>query len=1062
MKGWLSACALGLLAVSGASGMLPPEVDAEAVELRVNGLDEPAGLDDPRPSFSWRMESRKRGAAQTAWQILVAATPEALAEDRGDRWDSGKVTSSRSLEVRYDGAPLESWDELHWKVRLWDESGEAGSWSEASSWSVGALDESAWSDETRWITDGGLLRWRREHLGFRTPSEPPGGEAWVSLDFGREVPLDQLRLLALSHGIEERAGFPLRYRIELSDDPAFRDPEVVAETHEDANPWIGVIRADLEGRRARCLRVVGTKLRRSEGESFLAFRQVEVLSEGLNLAPEAKLAASASREDGRWSLAAIHDGLGLPGNNPRVAETLRLRRGFEVEAGLRRARFTVCGLGQSVLRVDGGVVDGDELLMPGWTDVEETCLYRTHELGERLAEGEHELELTLAGGFFNVGAVEDRYRKLTTGFRPLMAWGELRLEYEDGRVVVVPTDERWQVSPGPTIFSHIYGGEDYDARRTSGEWSSAVATEGPGGRLRGAAFASPPLVEHERLEPVEERPLREGVAVIDFGQNAPIMPSLAVRGPAGSRVRMIPAELVQRDGSVDRGSSGGGNAWWEYTLRGDPEGERWEPEFFYHGARYLQVERLAGESGEPPVVESLQARVVHSDSPSAGSFLCSDPLFNRVHELVRWAQRGNMAHVLSDCPHRERLGWLEQYHLNGPSLRYGWDLSTLFRKCFHDMSDAQRPNGMVPNIAPEITVFGGDFTDSPEWGSALIVAAWQHHLFHGESELLREHFPAMRRYLGYLGSRAEEGIVDHGLGDWYDVGPKPPGYAQLTPRALTATAIYQQDAATLARIARVIGRDGEAEELEALAEAIATAFNERFLDRESGRYATGSQCAQAMPLALGIVPDELAPQALALLVEGIEAGGHAVTAGDVGYRYVLRALAKAGRSDVIARMVAQRDKPGYAWQLDQGATSLTEAWSANPRNSQNHFMLGQVVEWFYRDLVGIEADPAAPGFRHTIIRPQPVEGIARAVATHDSPYGEVRAYWEQADGVLILEATVPPNTTATVYLPVPENAGLSEEGVALEQREGLQRGEREDGCEVLRLPAGSYRFEAAW
>ncbi len=1014
------------LATAGLAAATP------AVDLRVDGWTSPLGLDDPRPRFSWRMEAGGSGAAQLAYQVRAASAADMLEQGEADLWDSGRVESAECLSVRYAGRPLESGQSAHWQVRLWDASdgeGEPGPWSAPARWTVGILDAADWNPGTRWITDASLLELRREKLGYRSREAAPADEKWVQLDLGRVIPLDRLVLRAVRHSVEERIGFPRRFRVEVADEPSFDDPRVVvAEKDEDFNQWIGTIDLPLDGVAARYLRFVATRLRESRDGTCLALSQVELWSQGENLAPQAEFSALDSIEDGRWSLDAINDGLGIPGSSADAARTIRLRREFTVAPGMRRAQLRLAGLGHYQLTLNGESIDADQLMIPGWTDYAKRCLYQTHDLSGHLREGTNVLGITLAGGFFNVPAVRGRYRKLSTEFRPLMAWGEIQLDHEGGRRVVIPTDERWVVKPGPTTFAHLFGGEDFDARLEEAGWASPGApdegwqpvttTEGPGGDLAGTREASPPMRVHETLKVQNVRRIDERAAVHDFGQNASMMPRLKVRGPAGSVVRMIPAELVRDDGRVERGSAGGGSAWWQYTLRGDKDGESWSPAFFYHGARYLQVElEPADGGGALPVVESIEARVVHSDSASIGSFACSNDLFNRIHRLVWWAQRSNMAHVLTDCPHRERLGWLEQYHLNGPSLRYGWDLGRLYRKCFRDMAAAQQADGLVPNIAPEYVVFHGDFRDAPAWGSAIILAAWQHHLFTGELDPLRENLAAMQGYLDYLGSTAEGHIVDHGLGDWYDVGPKAPGLAQLTPVALTTTAIYYECARTLRRIAELCGDPELAAELGELAGEIGAAFNTRFLDGEKASYATGSQTALAMPLALGLVPVELEPRVLAGLVGRIEEDGFAVTAGDVGYRYVLRALAQGGRSDVVVRMLSQRERPGYAYQLDRGATSLTEAWSANRRNSQNHFMLGQVVEWFHHDLVGLQPDPAAPGWKHAILRPGPVDGVEWAEASHEGPYGRLSLRWERQGDRLDLSITVPPNTTATLQWP---------------------------------------------
>ncbi len=1067
LRGWSWLIFFGGLAVGCAAA---PAV----VDLRVDGRTAPLGLDDAQPSLSWRLESATRGARQTGCRVLVATSAEALDQERGDLWDSGRREAAESIGLSYAGAALRGWQRIFWKVKIWDEHDAASAWSETGTWTVGALSATDWSSSARWISDPALLHWERKKLGYRSQSTKDVNAAkWIALDFGEARTVERVRLHGVAHTVTQNLGFPRRYRLEAANRADFSDARVVAElTDRDANPWVGLIDLPLTNAKGRYLRVTATKLRAIDGEACLALSQIETISGGSNIAPKAHVTASDSREDESWSLAAVNDGLGVPGANARASDTLRLRRVFTVRPGLRRALFAVSGLGQAVLSVNGAELDAERLLTPGWTDDRKTCLYDTHDLTTALREGANALGLTLAGGMYNVQGGFGRYGKFVSAYRPLKAWGELRLEYADGSTDIVGTDESWRVAPGPVTYANIFGGEDYDARKDDhgwtrtefddSAWTPAATTNGPGGVLRGAAWSSPPLIAHESLPPTSVREIRPGVSVYDFGQNAAMMPRLRVHGPVGATVRLIPAELVKADGTVSRGSSGGGLACWSYVLRGDAGGENWFPSFFYHGARYLQVEASAPPGGARAVVDELDSVVVHSDSPAAGTFACSNELFNRIHALVRWAQRSNLAHVLTDCPHRERLGWLEQYHLNGPALRYEWDVTQLFAKGFDDMEDAQRTNGLIPDIAPEYVVFDGGFVDSPEWGSALILAAWQHHVFTGDVTPLRKHYEAMRRYFDYLTSRADGRILSHGLGDWYDLGPKAPGVAQLTPIALTATAIYYEDATVLAKIAKRLGRRDDAAAYEATAAEIGSAFNARFFDAANGHYSTGSQTAQAMPLALGMVPQAAREKVVAALLHDIAAHDGGGTAGDVGYRYLLRALAETGHSAVIFAMNNRSDRPGYGYQLAHGATALTEAWDANPRSSQNHFMLGQIMEWFYQDVAGLGVDPTAPGFRNTIVRPQPVGDLTWAEATHRSPFGEVAVRWKRDGGHFRLEVSVPPNATATVFVPVRESGTVREGG-----RPGAKTAEitflrREADRDVFAVASGNYTFEAEW
>jgi hypothetical protein len=420
---------------------------------------------------------------------------------------------------------------------------------------------------------------------------------------------------------------------------------------------------------------------------------------------------------------------------------------------------------------------------------------------------------------------------------------------------------------------------------------------------------------------------------------------------------------------------------------------------------------------------------------------------------------------MTDCPHRERLGWLEEDHLNGPALRYEFDLAQLFTKTLNDIADSQLTNGLVPTTAPEYTAFRdnqyprylrGIFGDSPEWSSSFILVPWQQYEFDGDLDLFRTHYDAMKNYLTYFGSRAHHDIVNYGLGDWYDIGPKPPGVSQLTPVALTATAFYFQDAEIMARVAALLGKDDDARQFSELAGNIRAAFNEIFYKADSHFYAADSQCANAIPLVMGICEPTNRAAVVDAIVRDVRSRGNALTAGDVGYRYLLRALADGGRSDVIFDINNQSDKPGYGLQLKRGATSLTEAWDAGPRSSQNHFMLGQIQEWFYHDLAGIRSD--GNGFKKISICPQPVGDVTWVKASYHSIRGKIVSDWKCDGDQFTLRVTIPANTTATVYVPAQSAGTVTEGGQPAASRSGVKYLREENGRVVYEIAAGEYTF----
>jgi hypothetical protein len=760
--------------------------------------------------------------------------------------------------------------------------------------------------------------------------------------------------------------------------------------------------------------------------------------------------------------------------------SLLLRHEFAVKPGLKRALVNICGLGQYELTLNGKKV-GDDFLSPGWTKFDKTCLYDTRDLTADLRRGANAVGIELGDGMYKVPAT----RFVPPGwspysFGPQKAIAQIRLEYADGSVEIFGTDENWRVAPGPITSASIYSGEDFDARLVQNgwnkikfddsKWSPAIAVNGPGGELRGLSCAAPPIQFFEIHKPVSSQMITNGDVVFDLGQNAAHVPEISVTGPAGSRVRIIPAELTNSDGSASQRSTAQGRKraiWCDFTKATDGV-ETWSPKFFYIGCRYLEVKSFPAK-GETklPAVKSIEGIVVQSSSEPVGEFECSNTLFNRIRKLVRWAQRANMMSVMTDCPTREKRGWLEESHLNGPALRYEFDLAQLFTKVLNDMADSQLSNGLVPTTAPEYSIFRDStgrgnqrniFGDSPEWDSAFILVPWQQYEFDGDLELFRAHYDAMKNFLTYLGHRANNGIVNYGLGDWYDIGPKPPGYSQLTPIALTATAFYFQDAEIMSHAAALLGHDDAAKNYSELAEKIRSAFNKKFYNATNRFYARDSQTGNSIPLVMGLCEPTNRAAVLDAIVADVRKHGNAITAGDVGYRYLLRALAENGRSDVIFDMNNQSEKPGYGLQLKKGATSLTEAWDANPEDSQNHFMLGQIQEWFYHDLAGIQNAPGSAGFQKIVIRPQPVGDVTRVKASYNSIRGKIATEWKRNGGKFILKVTIPAGTTATVFVPAKSAEKVFESGKPAAQSDGVKFLRQENAESVFETASGSYEF----
>ncbi|MBC7417674.1 MAG: family 78 glycoside hydrolase catalytic domain, partial [Pedobacter sp.] len=503
---------------------------------------------------------------------------------------------------------------------------------------------------------------------------------------------------------------------------------------------------------------------------------------------------------------AVH-GLGKPEWGAGKDILPLLRRTINIIKPIASATMYISGLGHFELSINGKKT-GDHFLDPGWTKYDKQAQYVTFDVTNQLSKGSNTLGVMLGNGFYYIP--RERYRKITGAFGYPKMICRLVLQYTDGSTENIISNDQWKTSAGPITYSSIYGGEDYNANLEQKGWDTP-AFNATGWRKAIITTGSPllssqmqePLKIFERFNTKKISQPKPGVWVYDMGQNASAIPQLLVSGKKNAQVKLTPAELLNADGTVNQ-SATGQPSYYQYTLKGKGKGS-WHPRFSYYGFRYVQVEGAVPEGKSNPdylpVIHELKNLHVRNSAPRMGTFNCSNQLFNRTNTLIDWAIRSNMMSVLTDCPHREKLGWLEEAHLMGASICYNYDVATLYNKIADDMIISQAANGLIPDIAPEYVEFGGGFRDSPEWGSSGIIVPWYTYQWYGDSQILRESYPMMQKYIGYLKSKASNNILAHGLGDWFDIGPKSPGESQLTPKGVTATAIYYYDLTILVKIA---------------------------------------------------------------------------------------------------------------------------------------------------------------------------------------------------------------------------------------------------------------------
>jgi alpha-L-rhamnosidase len=551
--------------------------------------------------------------------------------------------------------------------------------------------------------------------------------------------------------------------------------------------------------------------------------------------------------------------------------------------------------------------------------------------------------------------------------------------------------------------------------------------------------------------------------IFDMGQNMAGWCRLHATGPAGTKVTLRFAETLKPDGTLYLANIRGARATDTCTLNGMGD-EVWEPRFTLHGFRYVEMTGYPGK----PALDSIEGRVVNDDLATAGAFECSNPLLNRIYRAIVWGVRGNYHSMPTDCPQRdERQGWLGDRSEESHGETYLFDNGLLYAKWVRDMADAQRPSGSVPDIAP---AYWPIYSDNVIWPSSGIIIPEMLRRQYADTRTLADHYDSARKWMDFMSGFITDGLIAKDTyGDWC-MPPEDPALIHSrdpqkeTDKTLLATSYFYHDLRLMEGFAKRLGETGDALRFGGQAEKMKAAFNQKFLDRKLGRYDNGTQTSSVLPLAFGLVPEDLRAAVFKRLVDqiGNESRGHIGT-GLVGGQYLMRVLSDNGRPDLVYKMATQTDYPGWGYMLEHGATTIWELWNGNTAdpamNSGNHVMLiGDLVIWLYEDLAGIKPDPEQPGFKHIIMKPLPVGGLKFVRATHHSPYGLIVSDWEQEDGMFDWRIEIPANTTATVYVPARDFGQVLEGGMFAVNAPGVKFLRMENGRAVFNVGGGKYHF----
>lgn len=745
-----------------------------------------------------------------------------------------------------------------------------------------------------------------------------------------------------------------------------------------------------------------------------------------------------------------------------------LRGSFQAAAKPLKARMYATALGLYELELNGLRV-GDGYLTPGWTSYSQRLQVQAYDITAQIAAGDNAVGAWLGNGWYKGNLAWDNRRHIFGSRTALLM--QIHLTYEDGSEQIFATGENWTAAAGPILMSELYHGETYDARLELSGFSQPGYDDSGWSRVELLPHSKEILVAQEnvpvrkidQIKPLNLLKTPAGETVLDMGQNMVGWMQFCLTAPRGQQVELVHFEVLDRDGNVYTDNLRSARQKITYIAKGGGR-ESYEPRFTFQGFRYVQLTGF-GEELSP---EDFTGIVLHSDMEHTGSFACSNPLINQLQHNILWGQKGNFVDVPTDCPQRdERLGWTGDAQMFIRTSAYLMNVAPFFSKWLKDLSADQLEHGGVPFVIPD--VLGENDHSSAAWGDAAVICPWTLYQCYGDKRILEQQYPSMRGWVEYIRKQGQdEYLWNTGVhfGDWLGLDAKQDSYKGATDTDLIATAFYAYSVQLLQKTADVLGRTDEAKQYMVLYSRIKEAFNREFIT-PSGRLSVPTQTACVLALMFGLVEGPAKARTTDKLLKLLEESGHHLTTGFVGTPYLNLVLSEAGHTDAAYKLLLQTDYPSWLYQVTKGATTIWEHWDgikedgsfwSKNMNSFNHYAYGAIGDFLYRHIAGIELDEAHPGYKEFVIKPQPGGDLTWAAAALETMYGRIRSEWSITSNQMELSVSVPPNTSAALYLP---NAGLPrvlEGDVHLEQAIGVHSAEQLEHEVKVMLGSGDYRF----
>ena len=741
------------------------------------------------------------------------------------------------------------------------------------------------------------------------------------------------------------------------------------------------------------------------------------------------------------------------------------RKEFATAKTIKSARVYVTSHGLYQIFLNGKKVSTD-LFTPGWTSYKNRIQYQTYDVTSML-QAKNTVGAILGDGWFrgNIGwSSQNGYYG-----SKLALLAQFQINYTDGTSEVIGTDQSWKVSNGPIVFSDIYNGETYDARKEMSGWSGAGFNDSGWEKATVADLSKKILIAPqgvvvkaiEEIKPIKLITTPTGETVFDMGQNMVGWVRLNVQGKKGDQVTLKFAEVLTKEGNFYTDNLRSAKCTDNFILNGSGI-ETFEPHFTFHGFRFVKIEGLSAQ----PSLDQITGVVIHSDMTPTGTFVCSDPMINQLQHNIQWGQKGNFLDVPTDCPQRdERLGWTGDAQVFSMTAAFNFNVAPFYTKWMRDVAADQLPSGRVPHVIPDVLKQDGGST---AWADVSVIVPWTTYLTYGDKRILEVQYPSMKAWVEYMKTRAGEKNLwtgDTHFGDWLAFASNRSDYTgATTEKDLIATAYYSYSSGLLAKIAAIIGQNDDAKKYAQLSENIKKAFQKEFVT-PAGRLVSNTQTAYSLALAFDLLPEDLIPKAAKYLADDVKKMGH-LTTGFVGTPLLCKTLSAHGYDDLAFMLLNRKEYPSWLYPVTQGATTIWERWDGQKpdgsfqdvgMNSFNHYAYGAIGEWLYRYVAGMDIDPENPGYKHILLAPHPGGGLTNAGVEFNSIYGKVKSAWKLEGNDFVYEVTVPANTTATVTLPAAKADQITVNALAMTAsiKESLKQTDK--GISV-NVGSGNYTF----